>query len=260
MTSRLVESVDRWASAAGIDRDRLPDAQWLDKAFAPEKGSACRPPADPRRIAAWERRHGFELPWGLKAWLEISDGFYRGVPLIHPLQAIGPMIPFARVPDLIVQPESWFELGNPDGETICVDLAYDWPGGDRPIFASGDDRRGLRPRVVAKGFNDWFVSLLRQGGREFWVEPGFQAFGDPWIEHKRLAPVPPLPERLRPLAASVRPLMRPDADELGIASMLGISRGDVETIFRHLQHDSSADPAKATKKNGHAVANDAWNV
>jgi hypothetical protein len=30
--------------------------------------------------------------------------------------------------------------------------------------------------------------------------------------------------------------MRPDADERAIASSLGISRGDVEAIFRHLQH------------------------
>ncbi|GAC1345875.1 MAG: hypothetical protein NVSMB14_09050 [Isosphaeraceae bacterium] len=259
MTSLLVERVERWAEIVGVDRNCLPASEVLRAGFPNDKGQPWRAPADPRLIAAWERRHGFDLPRGLKAWLEISDGFYRSVPLIHPLHAIGPMIPFAQVPNLIVQPESWFELGNPDGETICVDLAYDWPGGDRPIFASGDDRRGLSPRIVSSGFNDWFLRLLHQGGREFWVEPGFQAFGDPWIEHKRRAPAPPLPERLQPLAASVRPLMRPDADDRRIALLLGISRGDVETIFRHLQHQP-VDIVNAIKNNGHVIANDAWNA
>ena len=31
--------------------------------------------------------------------------------------------------------------------------------------------------------------------------------------------------------------MRPGADDRVIAGALGISRGDVETILRHLQHD-----------------------
>jgi hypothetical protein len=30
--------------------------------------------------------------------------------------------------------------------------------------------------------------------------------------------------------------MRPGADDRSIATSLGISRGDVEAIFRHLQH------------------------
>ena len=38
-------------------------------------------------------------------------------------------------------------------------------------------------------------------------------------------------------APRVRPLMHPGADDRSIASSLGISRGDVEAIFRHLQHD-----------------------
>ena len=54
------------------------------------------------------------------------------------------MVPFARVPDLVVQPESWFELGNPNVETVCIDLAYRWPGGDCPIFTSGDDQTRSR--------------------------------------------------------------------------------------------------------------------
>ena len=31
---------------------------------------------------------------------------------------------------------SWFELGNPNVETICIDLAYRWP-----------ERRGKTPRA-----------------------------------------------------------------------------------------------------------------
>lgn len=172
----------------------------------------------------------------MRAWLLLSDGFYKNGPLIHPLTAIGPMVPFARVPGLVVQPESWFELGNPGVETVCIDLGYRWPGGDCPIFTSGDDERLSPPRLIASSFLEWFLGLLREGGREFWHDPGFAALGDPWREHRRQTPVPPLPERLRAFASRLRPLMRPGADDRSIAKTLGISRSDVEAIFRHLQH------------------------
>src|SRR5262249_51567326 len=160
-----------------------------------------------------------------------SDGFYRGGPLIHPLSAIGPMVPFARVPDLVVQPESWFELGNPNVETVCIDLAYRWPGGDCPIFTSGDDQSQSRPPVVAPRSDGWFLPLLHRGGQEYWFDAGFANLGAPWFAHRRHAPAPPLPDRLRPLAPHVLPFLRPGADDRAIASTLGISRGDVETIF-----------------------------
>jgi hypothetical protein len=227
----------RWARVVGIDGTRLPDPSLLESRFG---AGTCRPGAAADRVNAWERRHGFRLPRGLRAWLLLSDGFYQDGPLIHPLTAIGPMIPFATVPDLVVQPESWFELGNPATETVCIDLAYRWPGGDRPIFASGDDLRGTPPRVIAPSFEAWLLRLLAEGGREYWLDPAFPDLGDPWTEHRRRAPRPPLPEPLRPLASRVRPLMRPGADDRSIAASLGISRGDVETIFRHLQHGSGS--------------------
>ena len=147
---------------------------------------SCRPGADPRVIAAWEHRHGFRLPAGLRAWLMLSDGLYRDGPLIHPISAIGPMVIFSRMHDLMVQPESWFELGNPNVETVCIDLAYRWPGGGYPIFTSGDDETGTAPRIIARSFEEWFLELLRQGGREYWFDPGFVGSGRP------LAGPPPL--------------------------------------------------------------------
>jgi len=222
-----------WAVAAGLDPALLPPPAALAPLAACEP---CRPPADPKHVEAWERRHGFRLPRELRAWLLTSDGFYRDGPLIHPLSAIGPMIPFARVPDLVVQPESWFELGNPGAETVCIDLAYDWPGGSCPIFTSGDDLRESPPRIIAPGFADWFLRLLHAGCREFWLEGGDFSLGDPWCEHRRRTPVPPLSDRLRPLAPRVLPLMHPGADDRAIATELGISRCDLEAIFRHLQH------------------------
>ncbi len=101
----------------------------------------------------------------------LSNGLYRSGPLIHPISAIGPMIPFARVPEMLVQPESWFELGNPNLQTICIDLAYRLPGGGHPIFTSGDDARGSPPRIIARGFEEWFLELLRQGGPRILVRP-----------------------------------------------------------------------------------------
>jgi hypothetical protein len=237
MGSLLNDLVGRWVASIGLDPRLAPSPSLLAERFG-DGPDPCRPGADPWAIDAWERRHGFSLPRGLRAWLILSEGFYyRGQgPFIHPLAAIGPMVPFAIVPDLVVQPESWFELGNPNVETVCIDLAYHWPGGDCPIFTSGDDQAHSLPRVIATSFEEWFLRLLHQGAREYWFDPGFTPLGDPWIAHRRYAPAPPLPDRLLPLAARVLPYMRPGADDRAIAGALGISRGDVETIFRHLQH------------------------
>jgi hypothetical protein len=236
MVSPLNDLVGRWVASVGIDPSLRPTSAALEAQFAcwPDP---CRTGVDPHQIEAWERRHGFALPGALRSWLTLSNGLYLGeAPLIHPLSAIGPMVPFARVPDLVVQPESWFELGNPNVETVCIDLAYRWPGGDSPIFTSGDDQSQSPPRIIAPSFERWFLELLHCGGREYWFEPGFADLGDPWIEHRRHTPAPPLPDRLRPLAPHVLSLMRPGADDRSIATSLGISRGDVEAIFRHLQH------------------------
>jgi hypothetical protein len=240
MGSLLHDRVGRWVAATGVDPRLAPTTAALAASFGGGP-DPCRPGADPRAIVAWERRHGFALPKGLRAWLRLSDGFYRGGPLIHPLSAIGPMVPFARVPDLVVQPESWFELGNPNVETVCVDLAYRWPGpgGGSPIFTSGDDQSQSRPRLIASSFEEWFLRLLHEGGREYWFAPGYVTLGDPWDAHRRHAPIPPLPDRLRPIAPHVLPYLRAGADDRAIATTLGISRGDVETIFRHLQHGAA---------------------
>jgi hypothetical protein len=238
MGSVLCERVSRWAETLGIEAGRVPAAAQLSVLFQGEP-EPCRPGIDARAIDEWDRRHGYALPASLREWLLLSNGLYtRKGPLIHPLSAIGPMVPFARMPEIVVQPESWFELGNPNIETVCVDLGYRWPGedGGAPIFTSGDDQTGSRPRVIAVSFEAWFLQVLGNGGEEYWFRPGFEDLGDPWEAHRRLAPAPPLPDRLRVLAPRVRGLMRPGADDRGIASTLGISRGDVEVLFRHLQH------------------------
>ncbi len=235
VTIPLDDVVRRWAVAVGFDPGEQSALCVLASVFPAD---ACRPPAPAHRLANWQRRHGFRLPPGLACWLSLSDGLYRDAltPLIHPLMAIGPMIPFARMPGLVVQPESWFELGNPGEETVCIDLAYCWPGGGCPIFTSGDDERSTRPRLIATSFESWLLRLLREGGRSYWLDPGFKGLGDPWDEHRHRTPVPPLPARLKPLASRVRPLMRPGVDDRSIAHSLGISRADVESLFRHLQH------------------------
>jgi hypothetical protein len=235
MENPLNDLVGRWITSVGIDPSLTPTTAALELLSAREP-SPYRPATHRRGIDAWERRHGYPLPAALRAWLSLSDGFYVEGPLVHPLSAIGPMVPFARVPELVVQPESWFELGNPNVETVCIDLAYRWPAGDCPIFTSGDDLAQSPPRIIAPSFAAWFLELLRQGGHEYWFAPEFVDLGDPWVEHRRHTPAPPLPARLRPMAAHVRPLMLPGADDRSIASSLGISRGDVETILRHLQH------------------------
>jgi hypothetical protein len=233
----LLAAALRWAEVAGIGPRRLPATSALAAEFA---GSPppCRSPARSERIADWERRHGFALPRGVRAWLSVSDGFYvRGGPAIHPLAAIGPMVPFAQMPGLIVPPESWFELGNPtECETVCVDLAYRAAGGDFPIFTSGDDLTGRAPRLIARGFDEWFLRFLHEGGRPYWQAPDFAGLGDPWAEHRRQAPAPKPPARLRGLLERARALLRSGGDEAGLARDLKLKPADAEALIRHLQH------------------------
>jgi hypothetical protein len=236
-TDRLDEAVVRWSETAGVPPSWLPTPESM--AAIPGWSTALRPPVPPGAVDDWERRHGFILPRGLRAWLQLSDGFYpESGPAIHPIKAIGPMVPFARVPGLIVQPESWFELGNPnEAETICIDLGYRWlPCGDAPIFASGDDLTGLPPRIIAPSFEAWFARLLREGGRAYWLDPKFEGLGDPWAEHRRRSPAPPLPERLRRLLPRVARPVDVGLDDFALATTLGISRFDAEALLRHVQH------------------------
>jgi hypothetical protein len=156
------------------------------------------------------------------------------------------MIPFARVPEMIVQPESWFELGNPNLQTVCIDLAYRLPGGGHAIFTSGDDAGGSPPRIIARSFEEWFLELLRQGGREYWFDPDFEGHGAPWLSHRRHAPRPHLSDGLRRLADRVAALAHAGTDEREIAERLGLSRADVELILRHLQHIGAGAPAPET--------------
>ncbi len=146
------------------------------------------------------------------------------------------MIPFARVPEMIVQPESWFELGNPNRQTICIDLAYRLPGGGCPIFTSGDDLARSSPRIIARSFDEWFLELMCQGGREYWFDARSADLGDPWQLHRRHVTHPALPGRLRAFANKVAALFHAGSDEHQIATKLGLCRDDVELIFRHLQH------------------------
>jgi hypothetical protein len=235
MAGSLRDRVGCWIAWGGIDERLAPEAGALETGF-PANGQSCRPGADPRAIADWEERHGFQLPHGLQAWLRLSNGLFGGGPYIHPITAIGPMIPFARVPQMLVQPESWFELGNPSLQTICIDLAYRLPAGGFPIFTSGDDESGIPPRIIARSFEEWFLELLRRRGREYWLEPGFRDFGDPWESHRRYVSQPALSSRLLSFADGVARLQSEGVDERKIAGSLGLSLAEVESIFRYLQH------------------------
>jgi hypothetical protein len=198
--------------------------------------------ASPGDLEAWESRHGFDLPNGLRSWLLLADGLEgRTGPLIHPLRAIGPMIRFNHPPgDPLIQPESWYEFGNPGAETVCLDLAYVWPTphGDAPVFTSGDDQTQAPPLLIAESFDVWLLRMLAAEGRSYWQEADFHPLGDPWTEHRRRTLPPPLPSRLRPLASAARDhLARADtSNDRQVADMLGISTADLEILFRHLQH------------------------
>ena len=96
--------------------------------------------------------------------------------------------------------------------------------------------RSSSPRIIARSFDEWFLELMHQGGREYWFDPGSADHGDPWQLHRRHVAHPALPGRLRRFTDRVAALLHAGTDELQIATELGLSRGDVELIFRHLQH------------------------
>ena len=192
----------------------------------------CRSPP----IADWEDRHGYQLAARPAAWLRLSNGLFGGGPLIHPITAIGPMIPFARVPEMLVQPESWFELGNPDRRRS----ASTWPiacraaaiRSSRPATMS----RAARPGSSRKASRSGFSSCCGKGGGNTGLTAGFADFGDPWQSHRRHVAHPRLSHRLRLSPSRSPACCTQAADERMIASGLGLSRCDVESIFRHLQH------------------------
>jgi len=237
--------VERWLTWAGLAVEDGPEPQVLAEWAAVARDQPCREPAAPEAIASWEQRHGFELPAGLRTLLLLTNGLYRQGPLVHPISAIGPMIPFAATPGLLIQPESWFELGNPNLQTVCVDLAYRLPGGGCPVFTSGDDHVLERPRVIARGFDEWFLELLRRGGREYWFEAGFRDLGEPWGLHRRYVERPTLEGRLRTHRDRAFALAEAGVGELEIAARLGLEREDVETILRHVQHAPHAPEANS---------------
>lgn len=235
MTLQLRELIHCWMAWGGLDAGQAPSQEDLEAGFGGEI-EPCRPGAEPHQITAWEHRHGYALPAGLRAWLILSNGLYQHGPLIHPISAIGPMVIFSKIPTLVVQPESWFELGNPNVETICIDLAYRWPGGGNPIFASGDLDSGTSPRIIARSFEEWLLELLRQSGREYWLDADFRSLGDPWMAHRRYTPQPEIPNRLRPYLKRFQRLMTAHVDERAIADALKLTPADVEILFRHVQH------------------------
>src|SRR5690349_11177675 len=96
MGSRLEQTLRRWAAGLGIEPGRLPSPS-APRHLDGSGEDPLLPPASPEAVEAWEARHGYALPRGLRAWLLLSDGLHADVALVHPLSGIGPMVPFARV-------------------------------------------------------------------------------------------------------------------------------------------------------------------
>jgi hypothetical protein len=186
MARLLFERVECWIAVGGLSGRQVPRLSVLKRGIhgipAP-----CRPGADPREITAWEVSHGYRLPDSMRVWLMITDGVDAGKPLIHPIAAMRPMGPVVGASDSMGQPESWFEVSRPGQQTLGIDLAYQLPGGGCPIFTAGDHATKSPPRIIARNFEEWLLHLLRHGGREYWLDPEFEDFGDPWHAHRRYA-------------------------------------------------------------------------
>jgi hypothetical protein len=196
MANPLGELVSCWIAWGGIDARIVPDPAAIAAGF-PRNLRPCPRGAPLEAIIAWERRHGIPLPAGLRAWLRLSDGLFGSGPLIHPIAAIGPMNAFDRVPGMIAQPEGWLELGNPAGETICIDAGNRQREGNA-IFSCGERASACSARKIARSFEEWLLKLLGSGGRKYWFEPGFTGFDEEWQAHSMHASSPGPVRRLRP--------------------------------------------------------------
>ncbi len=99
MAAPLGELVECWMAWGGIDPHLARRSGCAGVGVRGRPRTPAGPVPTRESICDWEQRHGYRLPPGLRAWLMLSNGLFRSGPLIHPISAIGPMIPFARVPE-----------------------------------------------------------------------------------------------------------------------------------------------------------------
>ena len=140
----------------------------------------------------------------------LSNGLYRSGPLIHPISAIGPMIPFARVP----------EHDRPARELVRAGQSQPPDRLHRPGLSAARRRApdlhlGRRlaravPRGSSRGASrSGSSSCCARAGASTGSTPISKTTGAPWPSHRRHAPGPHLSDSLRPCR---RPRHPPDPD------------------------------------------------
>ena len=223
---RLARGPGELLDCVGWDR-RAPRSasrvRW--RAGFPRTVQSCRPGADPRSIADWEERHGYQLPHGLQAWLRLSNGLFGGGPL-HPSdhgdRPDDPVRPRAR------DDRAARELVRAGQSRTSRPSASTWPTACRaaairsslPATTNRAARRGSSPGASRSGSS----SCCGSEGREYWFDPGFRDFGDPWQSHRRHVAQPPLARPAAVFADRVAGLHAAGADERKIAASLGLCR------------------------------------
>ena len=147
-----------------------------------------------------------------------------------------------------IQPESWFELGNPNLETDLHRPRLSLAGRRLPALHLGRRRTSKPPEADRPRVHRLVPAAPPPRGAEYWFDPGFSPSATPGSSTAGRSPRPPA--RSAPTARpqdprAGRPGARRALDRLGPGDL----RADVEAILRHLQH-APADYAEMSAESG----------
>jgi hypothetical protein len=238
--AHLIKIIESWMDSIDLPASGRP-------AFEPilnkiENGQIAfefyRPAAD-AEIEMWEANHSHMLPQSLKKLLKITNGIkIDNTQWIHPLRSIGPAIRFYSSSRIFHQPVSWYEFGNPADIPANIDLLAISVDSHctSPVFIFGESDFNLPPRVIAKGFTDWFLQAIESGFDIQSLNDHDKHLGDPIQAHYSLKTPPKLSPRHCSICSRVGEKLMNGLTERQIMKEFDLSRDDLETIIDAFQY------------------------
>ena len=235
MASQLRELVHCWMAWGGIEREsgaepRGPGGRVRRSGRALPAGR--RAPRD-RGLGAPAR---LRLPCGLRAWLMLSNGLYLEGPLDPPDHRRSVRWSSSRG-----STTCWCsrKAGSSWATRTSRRSASTWRTAGRAGAIRSSPRatssRAPSPRIIARSFEEWFLELLRTEAGSTGSIPISSIWATPGRPTAATRPSPSFPTGFArsPTGAAAHAVA---SEEREIAAVLGLTHGDVELLFRHLQH------------------------
>jgi hypothetical protein len=235
---RLESAMRQWREEVAILPDRPRFSFFPQEAEGSIRSVELKPPATESAITNWEATHAYNLPFGLKKWLRISDGLMvNGVRWIHPLRCIGPTVRFQPGGVLLQQPASWYEFGNPYDAPVNMDLLVtpEDSDGRTPVFVSISDADDSF-RVIADHFTEWFERVVAASFGPFWNSGDLASNPDPVELHYASLQPPKLSPKLCKICVSVGDALSNGEDERELMKTHEINRTELEQIISAYQY------------------------